>query len=80
MLRERVRISLTPKTVPICTSAGSRLGFPSAVLPARRPHSMRAFSSVARSVALKGTRFARRMVSSREVAVTMCMLPAVSEV
>ena len=31
-------------------------------------------------MALKGTRLARRMVSSREVAVTMCDDPAVREV
>ena len=31
-------------------------------------------------MALKGTRFARRMVSSRDVAVTMCDDPAVSDV
>ncbi|KUI54113.1 hypothetical protein VP1G_10617 [Cytospora mali] len=41
---------------------------------------MRALLSTAMSTALKGTRFARRMVSSREVAVTMCMFPAVREV
>lgn len=41
---------------------------------------MRALASVAMSTALKGTRLARRMVSRREVAVTMWEEPAVSEV
>ncbi|KAL2165260.1 hypothetical protein VTH06DRAFT_557 [Thermothelomyces fergusii] len=53
---------------------------PFASLPARRPQSMRAFSSVARSTALKGMRLARRMVSRRDVAVTMWEEPAVSDV
>lgn len=70
----------TPRTMPSCTSPGSLLTLPEASFPARRPHSMRAFSSVAMSTALKGTLFARRMVSRRDVAVTMCMDPAVSEV
>lgn len=60
--------------------AGSFLGRPEASLPARRPQSMRALSSVERSMALKGTRLARRMVSRRDVAVTMCIFPAVKEV
>lgn len=66
--------------MPVCTSPGSFLARPSAALPARRPQSMRAFSSVATSMALKGTRLARRMVSRREVAVMMCLFPAVREV
>ena len=70
-------VKRTPNTMPICTRAGSLRGRFLASLPARRPQSMRAFSSVARSRALKGTRFARRMVSSREVAVTVCEDPAV---
>jgi hypothetical protein len=41
---------------------------------------MRAFWSVAISRALKGMRLARRMVSRRDVAVTMCEDPAVREV
>jgi hypothetical protein len=41
---------------------------------------MRAFSSVAMSTALKGTRLARRIVSRRDVAVTMWEEPAVREV
>jgi hypothetical protein len=41
---------------------------------------MRALSSVAMSRALKGTRLARRMVSRRDVAVTMCDEPAVNDV
>ena len=53
---------------------------PPSSLPARRPQSMRALSSVAMSTALNGTLLARRMVSSREVAVTMCDEPAVREV
>lgn len=75
--RER---QLTPNTMPIWTSPGSFLTRPLSSLPARRPHSMRAFSSTAMSRALKGTRLALRMVSSREVAVTMCEEPAVSDV
>ena len=45
-----------------------------------RPHSMRAFSSVATSRALNGILLALRMVSRREVAVIMCEDPAVREV
>ncbi len=45
-----------------------------------RPHSMRAFSSVAQSTARKGILFALRMVSNLDVAVMMCEDPAVSEV
>lgn len=41
---------------------------------------MRAFSSVATSIARKGILFAFRMVSSREVAVIMWEEPAVREV
>jgi len=41
---------------------------------------MRAFSSVAMSSALNGMRFAFRMVSIRDVAVTMCDDPDVSDV
>ena len=44
------------------------------------PQSMRAFSSVATSRALKGILLALRMVSRRDVAVMMCEEPAVREV
>lgn len=71
---------LTPRTKPICTRPGSLRTRPPSSLPALRPHSIRAFSSVAMSIALKGTLLARRMVSSREVAVTMCEDPAVRDV
>lgn len=64
-------VKLTPRTKPICTRAGSLRIRPDSSLPARRPHSIRAFSSTAISKALNGTLFARRMVSSREVAVTI---------
>ena len=64
----------TPTTIPILTRPGSFL------FPARRPQSMRAFSSVATSRARKGILFALRMVSRREVAVMMCDEPAVREV
>jgi len=70
----------TPSTMPLCTKPGSLRMRPPSSLPARRPQSMRAFSSVAMSSALKGTRLARRIVSSRDVAVTMCDEPAVSDV
>lgn len=53
---------------------------PDESLPARRPQSWRARGSTAMSRALKGTRFARRIVSRREVAVTMWAEPAVREV
>lgn len=75
-----VLVRLTPSTRPSCTRAGSFLTRPLASFPALRPHSIRALSSVARSRALKGTRLARRMVSRREVAVTMCEEPAVRDV
>jgi hypothetical protein len=71
---------LTPITKPICTSPGIFLALPDSSFPALRPHSMRAFSSVAMSSALKGIRFAFKMVSIREVAVTMCDDPDVSDV
>jgi hypothetical protein len=85
LVREEARVGvleepLTPKTRPSWTRAGSFLTRPLSSLPARRPHSMRAFWSTARSTALKGTRLARRMVSRREVAVTMWEEPAVREV
>lgn len=70
----------TPRTRPSWTRPGIFLWRPEASLPARRPQSMRAFSSTAMSIALKGTRLARRMVSRREVAVTMWEEPAVREV
>ena len=60
--------------MPIRTSPGSFR------FPARRPHSMRAFSSVATSSAWKGIRLALRIVSRRAVAVMMCEEPAVREV
>lgn len=71
---------LTPRTTPSWIRAGSLRTRPDSSLPARRPHRLRALSSVARSRALKGTRLARRMVSRREVAVTMCDDPAVRDV
>jgi hypothetical protein len=70
----------TPSTNPSCTRPGSFLARPDSSFPDLRPHSMRAFSSVATSSALKGMRFALRIVSSREVAVTMWDEPAVREV
>ena len=64
----------TPTNMPILTRPGSFR------LPALRPQSMRAFSSVATSRAWKGMRLALRMVSRREVAVVMWEEPAVREV
>ena len=64
----------TPIIMPILTRPGNFL------FPALRPHSMRAFSSVATSRAWKGTRFAFRIVSRREVAVMMWEEPAVKDV
>ena len=61
-------------TNPALTNAGRRLPLE------RRPHSLRALSSVAVSMYEKGMRLARRMVSMRDVAVTMCDEPAVSDV
>lgn len=55
----------TPMMVPNLTRPGSFLPFD------RRPHSMRAFSSVAQSTARKGILLAFRMVSMRDVAVMM---------
>ncbi|KAK1238805.1 hypothetical protein MKX07_004381 [Trichoderma sp. CBMAI-0711] len=66
--------------MPSWTSAGNFLALPFSSFPARRPQSMRALSSVEMSMALKGTRFARRIVSRRDVAVTMCDEPAVRDV
>lgn len=65
---------LTPTTDPNRTRPGSFLPFD------LRPHSMRAFSSVAQSMARKGILFALSIVSRREVAVMMCEDPAVNEV
>jgi len=70
----------TPRTMPICTKPGSFLGRPVSSFNARLPHSMRAFSSVATSRALNGILFALRMVSRREVAVTMWDEPEVRDV
>lgn len=64
----------TATTTPIFTRPGSFL------LPALRPHSIRAFSSVATSRARKGILLALSIVSRRDVAVMMCDEPAVSEV
>lgn len=64
----------TPTNMPILTKPGNFL------FPALRPHSMRAFSSVATSRAWNGMRFAFKIVSRREVAVVMCEEPAVREV
>ena len=64
----------TPTIIPILTSPGSFF------LPARRPHSIRAFSSVATSRAWNGILLALRIVSRREVAVMMCDEPAVRDV
>lgn len=65
---------LTPTTLPYLTRPGSFLPLD------RRPQSMRAFSSVATSIARNGILFAFRMVSSREVAVMIWEEPAVREV
>lgn len=56
------------------TSPGSFLPFD------LRPHIMRAFSSVATSIARKGILFAFRIVSNLDVAVMMWEEPAVREV
>jgi len=71
---------LTPSTMPSCTSPGNFLILPDGSFPARLPHSILAFSSTAISTALKGTLLARRIVSSRDVAVTICEEPAVRDV
>ena len=65
---------------PICTSPGIFLTLPDSSFPALRPHSMRAFSSVAISSALNGILFAFKIVSIRDVAVTMWDDPEVREV
>lgn len=65
---------LTPIIPPYLTRPGSFLPFD------RRPHSMRAFSSVATSIARNGILFAFRMVSSLDVAVRIWEEPAVREV
>jgi len=72
--------NLTPITIPICTSPGIFRALPDSSFPALRPHSMRAFSSVAISIALKGILLALRMVSMREVAVTIWDDPDVRDV
>lgn len=64
----------TPIIIPYRTSPGSLRPL------LLRPQSMRAFSSVATSMARNGILFALRMVSRREVAVMMCEEPAVREV
>ena len=64
----------TPTTMPILTRPGSFR------LPARRPHSIRAFSSVATSRAWKEILLALRMVSRRDVAVMMWEEPEVRDV
>ena len=64
----------TPTINPYLTSPGN-------FFPLERlPQSIRAFSSVATSRAWNGMRFAFKMVSSLEVAVTICDEPAVSDV
>ena len=73
-MREKGRQSQTATTMPILTNPGSFR------FPALRPHSIRAFSSVATSRALNGILLALRIVSSRDVAVMMCEEPAVREV
>lgn len=55
--------------IPILTNPGNFL------FPALRPHSIRAFSSVATSRAWNEILFAFRIVSNREVAVTICEEP-----
>jgi len=72
--------SLTPITIPICTSPGIFRALPDSSFPDLRPHSIRAFSSVAISSALNGILLALRMVSIREVAVTIWDDPDVREV
>ena len=61
-------------TKPILISPGSFL------FPARLPHSMRAFSSVATSRAWNEILLALRIVSKRDVAVMICEDPAVRDV
>lgn len=73
-------VAFTPRTEPSCTKPGSFRTRPFASLPARRRHILRALGSVAISIALKGTRLARRIVSRRDVAVTMWDDPAVRDV
>lgn len=68
------RLLRTAITNPSFTSRGSF--FPRAL----RWNSFRAPSSVAVSIYVKGSRLAFRIVSTREVAVTMCEDPAVREV
>ena len=65
---------LTPIIIPYRTNPGSLRPL------LRLPQSMRAFSSVATSMARKAILFALRIVSSREVAVMICEEPAVREV
>ena len=66
--------SRSPTIMPILTKPGSFL------FPALRPHSMRAFSSVATSKAWNWILFAFSMVSMRDVAVMIWEEPAVREV
>lgn len=66
--------SISPTIMPILTSPGNFL------FPALRPHSIRAFSSVATSRALNWILFAFSMVSIRDVAVMIWEEPAVREV
>jgi hypothetical protein len=79
-LKDETGTTHTPITKPICTSPGIFLTRPDSSFPDLRPQSIRAFSSVAISSPLKGIRFAFKIVSSLEVAVTMCDEPDVKEV
>lgn len=78
--RQGINGILTPMTKPIWTRPGIFLARPDSSLPARRPQSIRAFSSVAISRALKGILLAFKIVSSLEVAVIMWEEPEVREV
>ena len=64
----------SPTIMPILTKPGNFR------FPALRPHSMRAFSSVATSKAWNWILFALSMVSMRDVAVMIWEEPAVREV
>lgn len=65
---------VTPMISPYLTRPGSFLPLD------LRPHSIRAFSSVAQSTARNGILFALRIVSSLDVAVMIWEDPAVREV